>query len=166
MSGFLDLKCSIIKDGMKILPQNGPSPLNVNPIFEIGPLEPKFSEWLVFEGISVDEDGKQHYMDASIAFKQAVLNCIRYLAQFGFTQEQVYLLLSCCPCEGRISGIVDVPNACATLAVPLAIFDRDVRPPKDVSSLELKAKGIHVIETNVCLCDKGGVKPYDPRLED
>jgi hypothetical protein len=24
---------------------------------------------------------------------------------------QVYLLLSCCPCEGRISGIVDVPNA-------------------------------------------------------
>jgi len=39
----------------------------------------------------------------------------------------VYLLLSCCPCEGRISGIVDVPNAVATLAVPLAIFDRDVR---------------------------------------
>ena len=37
---------------------------------------------------------------------------------------QVYLLLSCCPCEGRISGIVDVPNAVATLAVPLAIFDQ------------------------------------------
>ena len=27
----------------------GPSKLNVNPIFEIGPLEPRFSEWLVFE---------------------------------------------------------------------------------------------------------------------
>lgn len=25
---------------------------------------------------------------------------------------------------GRISGIVDVPNACATLAIPLAIFDQ------------------------------------------
>ncbi len=37
---------------------------------------------------------------------------------------QVYLLLSCCPCEGRISGIVDVPNAVATLAIPTAIFDQ------------------------------------------
>ena len=37
---------------------------------------------------------------------------------------QVYLLLSCCPCEGRLSGIVDVPNACATLAIPTAIFDQ------------------------------------------
>lgn len=37
---------------------------------------------------------------------------------------QVYLLLSCCPCEGRISGIVDVPNACATLAIPVSIFDQ------------------------------------------
>ena len=43
---------------------------------------------------------------------------------------QVSLLLSCCPCEGRISGIVDVPNAVATLAIPIAIFDQDVRPKK------------------------------------
>jgi hypothetical protein len=42
----------------------------------------------------------------------------------------MYLLLSCCPCEGRISGIVDVPNAVATLAIPTAIFDQDVRPKK------------------------------------
>jgi len=38
--------------------------------------------------------------------------------------EQVYLLLSCCPCEGRLSGIVDSPNAVATLAIPTAIFDQ------------------------------------------
>ena len=37
---------------------------------------------------------------------------------------QAYLLLSCCPCEGRISGIVDAPNAVATLAIPTAIFDQ------------------------------------------
>lgn len=43
---------------------------------------------------------------------------------------QVYLLLSCCPCEGRLSGIVDVPNAVCTLAIPTAIFDKDVRPKK------------------------------------
>lgn len=37
---------------------------------------------------------------------------------------KVYLLLSCCPCEGRISGIVDCPNAVATFAVPTSIFDQ------------------------------------------
>lgn len=30
-----------------------------------------------------------------------VLNCIYYLEKFGYTPEQVYLLLSCCPCEGE-----------------------------------------------------------------
>ena len=61
-SGYLDLKCTVIKGGMDMLPVIGPSPLNVNPIFEIGPLEPRYSEWLVFEGISVDEKGVQHYL--------------------------------------------------------------------------------------------------------
>jgi formamidase len=131
----------------------GPTALHVNPIFEIGPVEPRFSEWLVFEGISVDESGKQHFLDASVAYKRAVLNAIEYLSRFGYSKEQVgsrvinchpvtvmqkerylkyltlgymqvYLLLSCCPCEGRISGIVDAPNAVATLAIPTAIFDQ------------------------------------------
>lgn len=141
MSGFLDIKCMVIKGGMKMLPVVGPSPLCVNPIFEIGPLEPRYSEYIVFEGISVDEKGMQHYLDASLAYKRAVLNAIKYLAQFGYTEEQVYLLLSCCPCEGRISGIVDVPNAVATLAIPLAIFDQDVRPTAG-KVLEALAMGI------------------------
>ena len=162
MSGFLDLKCTVIKSGMKMLPAVGPSPLNVNPIFEIGPLEPRFSEWLVFEGISVDEQGRQHYLDATIAYKRAVLNCIKYLSQFGYSEEQVYLLLSCCPCEGRISGIVDVPNAVATLAIPLAIFDKDVTPP---NTLEALAAGVRVMERDVCISELGGAVPYDPRLE-
>ena len=155
----------------------------------------------------MDETGKQHYLDATIAFKRAVLNCIDYLSKFGYTKRQarcvhtrfpvptcslagwrgeiartepycvsclpplrpvkcmvswaaapqscclltfqclpsgassalldqltqcagavvhlqIYLLLSCCPCEGRVSGIVDVPNACCTLAIPTAIFDQ------------------------------------------
>lgn len=129
MSGFLELKCDIIRGGMqKYLTPMGPTPLHVNPIFEIGPVEPRFSEWLVFEGISVDESGRQHYLDASVAYKRAVLNAIDYLSRFGYSKEQVYLLLSCCPCEGRISGIVDAPNAVATLAIPIAIFDQDIRP--------------------------------------
>jgi formamidase len=164
MSGFLDLKCTIIQGGMKMLPVVGPSPLSVNPIFEIGPLEPRYSEWLVFEGISVDEQGQQHYLDATIAYKRAVLNCIKYLSQFGYSEEQVYLLLSCCPCEGRISGIVDVPNAVATLAIPLAIFDKDVRPP---STLEGLASGGGVqVRNNICMSTEGGAVPKDPRLDE
>ncbi|PKI71295.1 hypothetical protein CRG98_008295 [Punica granatum] len=133
MSGFLELKCEIIRGGMKeYLTPMGPTPLHVNPIFEIGPVEPRFSEWLVFEGISVDESGRQHYLDASVAYKRAVLNAINYLCKFGYSKEQMYLLLSCCPCEGRISGIVDSPNAVATLAIPTAIFDQDIRPKSKV----------------------------------
>lgn len=129
MSGFLELKCDIIRGGMReYLTPMGPTALHVNPVFEIGPVEPRFSEWLVFEGISVDEAGRQHYLDASVAYKRAVLNAVDYISRFGYSKEQVYLLLSCCPCEGRISGIVDAPNAVATLAVPTGIFDQDIRP--------------------------------------
>lgn len=64
---------------------------------------------------------------------------------------QVYLLLSCCPCEGRISGIVDVPNACATLAVPLAIFDQDIRPKKGGPPVGPKL----VTRGDVCKCTYG-----------
>lgn len=131
ISGFLDLKCTIIKENMKILPIVGPSLLCVNHIFEISPLEPRYSMWLVIEGISVDEQGHQHYLDAMIACKRAVLNCIKHPSQFGYSEEQVYLLLSCCPCEGLISGIVYAPNVVATLAVPLAIVDQDVCPSKN-----------------------------------
>lgn len=104
------------------------------------------------------------HSDATIAYKRAVLNCIKYLAKFGYTEEQVYLLLSCIPCEGRISGIVDVPNAVATLAIPLAIFETDIRPPMVMSKLEQLASGINVLQTNVCLSTEGGAVPHDPRL--
>jgi len=62
-------------------------------------------QWIVFEGISVDETGKQHFLDASVAYKRAVLNAVDYLSKFGYTREQIYLLLSCAPSEGRISGL-------------------------------------------------------------
>jgi formamidase len=161
MSGFLTLKCDIIRGGMETyLTPMGPSKLHVHPFFEIGPLEPRYSEWLVFQGISVDESGKQHYLDASVAYKRAVLDCINYLAKFGFTREQAYLLLSCCPCEGRLSGIVDVPNAVATLALPLAIFDVDIRPQKTPPGVPPTGPSLlRVPRGNVCLCTYDGDKP-------
>ncbi len=121
MSGFIDLHVDLIKGGVAKYHLT-------NPIFKPGPVEPRHSEYLVFEGISVDEQGKQHYLDAHVAYKRACLNAIEYLKGFGFTGEQAYLLLSCCPCEGRISGIVDIPNACCTLALPLSIFEKSILP--------------------------------------
>jgi formamidase len=121
MSGFIDLHVDIIKGGVEKYSM-------VNPIFKPGPVEPRYSEYLVFEGISVDEFGKQYFMDVHIAYRRACLNAIEYLKKFGFTGEQAYLLLSCAPVEGRVSGIVDVPNACCTLAIPTEIFEKDILP--------------------------------------
>lgn len=122
MSGYIDLHVDIIKGGVEKYGL-------VNPIFKPGPVEPRYSEYLVFEGISVDEfTGKQYYMDVHIAYRRACLNAIEYLKKFGFTGEQAYLLLSCAPVEGRVSGIVDIPNACCTLAIPTEIFAMDILP--------------------------------------
>lgn len=42
------IRREIIRGGMKEeLTPMGPTALHVNPIFEIGPVEPRFSEWLV-----------------------------------------------------------------------------------------------------------------------
>jgi formamidase len=40
-------------------------------------------------------------------------------------------LLGSAPIEGRVSGVVDIPNACCSLYLPTAIFDFDVRPNAD-----------------------------------
>jgi formamidase len=121
MAGYLDIRVNVIKEGM--------SKYGVkNPIFKPSPLEPRYSSYLIFEGISVDEAGEQHYLDVHVAYRQACLNAIEYLKKFGYTGAQAYAILGTAPCEGRISGIVDIPNACATLALPTEIFDIDIKP--------------------------------------
>ena len=121
MAGYLDLRVNIIKGGMA---KYGV----LNPIFKISPLQPNYSNYIVFEGISVDEQGKQYYLDAHVAYRQACLNAIEYMKKFGYTGAQAYAILGTAPVEGRISGIVDIPNACATLAIPTEIFKFDVMP--------------------------------------
>jgi formamidase len=121
MAGYLDLRVHVIKEGMAKYAIK-------NPIFQSSPLEPRYSSYLIFEGISVDESGKQHYLDVHVAYRQACLNAIEYLKKFGYSGEQAYAILGTAPVEGRISGIVDIPNACATLAVPTEIFEFDITP--------------------------------------
>ncbi|WP_026581313.1 formamidase [Bacillus sp. J33] len=123
MPGWIDLHVDVIKGGME---KYG---INSNPMFKPGPVDPQFGEYLVFEGISVNElDGKQHYLDAHIAYRRACLNAIEFLKTLGYTGEQAYMLLSTAPVEGHIGGIVDIPNACCTIGIPKDIFDKDILP--------------------------------------
>ncbi|MEK5174198.1 formamidase [Heyndrickxia sp. FSL W8-0496] len=123
MAGWIDLRVDVIKGGMKKYN------IKENPVFKPGPVEPHYSDYLVFEGISVDEtDGKQHYLNAHIAYRRACLNAIEFLKTLGYTGEQAYMILGTAPVEGRINGIVDIPNACCTVAIPTQIFDKDISP--------------------------------------
>jgi formamidase len=46
----------------------------------------------------------------------------------GYSDYQIYLLLSCAPVQGHVAGIVDIPNACTTIGLPMDIFDFDISP--------------------------------------
>ena len=126
MGGFIDFGVDLIKDGMN---KYG---VSTNPILIPGRVEPRYSEFLTFIGISVDHDNdRNYYLDATVAYRRACLNAVEYLKKFGYSGEQAYLLLGSAPIEGRISGVVDIPNACCSLYLPTAIFDFDVLPNKD-----------------------------------
>jgi formamidase len=45
-----------------------------------------------------------------------------------YSGEQAYIILGAAPVEGRISGIVDIPNACCTLYLPTEIFEQNILP--------------------------------------
>ncbi|MYV97653.1 formamidase [Streptomyces sp. SID3343] len=122
MGGFIDLRVDILRGGMETYG------VTTNPIFMPGRSAPQYSQYLTFTGFSVTEDGEQRYLDSTLAYRRACLNAITYLTKFGYTAEQAYLILGAAPIEGRFSGVVDIPNACATLYIPTEIFDFDIRP--------------------------------------
>ncbi|MGW4464870.1 formamidase [Micromonospora sp. NPDC004704] len=122
MGGILDLHVDLIKGGMETYG------VAENAIFMPGNVSPQYSQWLAFSGTSVTLDGEQRYLDSQLAYQRACLHAIDYLTKFGYTPEQAYLILGAAPIEGRFSGVVDIPNSCATVYLPTAIFDFDVRP--------------------------------------
>ncbi|KAH8094540.1 Acetamidase Formamidase [Cristinia sonorae] len=143
MAGVLTLKTSIIKGGVEKFALK-------QPIFLPSPVDPLYSAKLIFEGIGVDihGDGKQYNMDATVAYKQAALNTIAYLMKIGYTREQAYLLLSAAPVESHVGAVVDSPNACVTLALPLGIFEHDILPKeeglqkKDFGQCAIRSDGV------------------------
>jgi len=141
MAGVVTINFSVMKNGI--------SDLGIkSPIYLPGPVEPHYSpgRYLTFEGFSVDEHGKQHYMDVTVAYRQTILRCIEYLRRFGYDDYQIYLLLSCAPVQGHVAGIVDIPNACTTLGVPMDIFDFDISPKGKATKLDM---GSAAFETGV-----------------
>ncbi|WP_100522398.1 formamidase [Mycobacteroides abscessus] len=122
MGGFIDLHVDVIKGGMDTYG------VSENAIFMPGDTDPQYSQWLAFSGTSVTLDDEQRYLDSHLAYQRACLHAIDYLTKFGYSPEQAYLLLGAAPIEGRLSGVVDIPNSCATVYIPTAIFDFPVTP--------------------------------------
>ena len=126
MGGFIDFGVDLIKDGMNkygVTHQPGLHP------------RPRGAALLASSSDLHRDLGRRgaatnHYLDATIAYRRACLNAVEYLKKFGYTGEQAYLLLGSAPIEGRISGVVDIPNACCSLYLPTAIFDFDITPDR------------------------------------
>jgi formamidase len=123
MGGFIDFGVELIKGGME---KYG---VTTDPIFMPGNVEPRYSEFISFCGVSVERaENHQEYLNATLAFRNACLNAIEYLKKFGYTGQQAYAIIGSAPIEGRVSAVVDIPNASCSLYIPTAIFDFDVRP--------------------------------------
>lgn len=69
----------------------------------------------------MDEQGRQHYLDATVAYRQSCLRIIEYLRRYGYDDYQIYLLLSAAPIEGHIAGIVDVRDYSVSGAVHVLV---------------------------------------------
>jgi formamidase len=109
MGGVVELHVDLIEHGMATFG------IGQHAVFMPGITGPQYSEWLAFSGVSVDEHNGQHYLDAQLAYRRACLRAIEYLTRFGYTDVQASMILGAAPVEGRYSGVVDIPNACATI---------------------------------------------------
>ncbi|TKA83261.1 putative formamidase [Friedmanniomyces simplex] len=132
MAGEITVKFSVMKGGVAHLAMK-------SPIYIPGPVEPQFGpgRYIYFEGFSVDEKGKQYYLDTTVAYRQTCLRVFEYLRRYGYSDYQIYLLLSCAPVQGHVAGIVDIPNSCTTMGLPMDIFDFDIRPEAKAEKREL-----------------------------
>ena len=98
MGGFIDFGVDLIKGGMD---KYG---VTTNPILMPGPRRAALQRVPdVHRGFGRRDQGENHYLDATVAYRRACLNAIEYLKKFGYTGEQAYLLLGSAPIEGRIA---------------------------------------------------------------
>jgi formamidase len=95
-----------------------------NPLIEFAePHRPTSRRFLATIGFPVAEDGRNEYLDTTLAARAALLEMIRYLTKVrGFSDNQAYVLASVAV-DLRISEIVDSPNAIVCAVLPLDIFE-------------------------------------------
>lgn len=77
MAGVITINFKVLKNGLADLGMK-------SPIYIPGPVEPQFGpgRYIYFEGFSVDQHGKQHYLDVAVAYRQTTLR--ECLALFFF----------------------------------------------------------------------------------
>lgn len=65
MAGVITINFKVLKNGLADLGMK-------SPIYVPGPVEPQFGpgRYIYFEGFSVDQHGKQHYLDVAVAYRQ------------------------------------------------------------------------------------------------
>ncbi|KAK5168837.1 uncharacterized protein LTR77_006146 [Saxophila tyrrhenica] len=85
MAGEITINFSVIKNGIADMGLK-------SPIYIPGPVEPQFGpgRYIYFEGFSVDEQGKQHYLDATVAYRQT---CLRIFEVLNFRWNMSLLCL-------------------------------------------------------------------------
>ena len=103
MAGWVHMKVDLIKGGMAQVRHQ-------EPVFKPSPITPNYKDYLIFEGISVDEAGKQHYLDVNVAYRQACLNAIEYLKKFGYSGAQAYSILGTAPCRATSAASSTCPT--------------------------------------------------------
>ena len=111
MGGFIDLRVDIIQGGME---KYG---VSENAIFMPGRVDPQFQRMDRLLRHVGHLNGEQRYLDSHLSYQRACLHAIDYLTKFGYS-EQAYLLLGAAPIEGRLSGVVDIPNSCSPSTCP------------------------------------------------
>jgi len=121
MSGIVTLRVNLIPGGISALHLKAP-------MYISSPSEPLYGEKLVFTGLSTRHDGSQTDCGGIESYRNAAFSVIDYLCQFGYTREQVYILLAVAPIETRVVATANKPNLIISIGVPLAIFDFDIRP--------------------------------------
>jgi formamidase len=121
MDGAAHLGFDLIKGGMAKYGITAP-------IYVPGKHDVRYDDWLSFTGISV-ENRVNTYLDATVAYRQACLAAIDYISRVtDLSPAQDYMLLTAAPVEGRYGGVVDLPNASASVSIPTGIFDTDILP--------------------------------------
>lgn len=93
------------------------------PAFEYHePATPTERRYIATTGIPVDSNGRNGYLDLTMAAKEAVREMISCLsATRGLTREQAYVLVSVAG-DLRVSECVDVPNPVVSVHLPLDVF--------------------------------------------